>query len=145
MPANQHLTANRFLALVLTLFILFPAWSAWTAPQSSAKNSAGKNAVQAAEEGSPLFTQAQRSADRDGYTLITTPELLRMMDENPNLLLVDVRFSYEFVSGHMPEAVSLPVDLRDRGDLPKERRQAMLDTFGPDKDRPIVVYCRDFR
>ncbi len=137
MLMNRNHFANRFKALAVSLFLLSSAWPALAAPQGSV--------VQAAEETSPLFTQAQRSADRDGYTLITTPELRRLMDENPDVLLVDVRFSYEFVSGHMPEAVSLPVDLRDRGDLPPERRQAMLDTFGPDKDRPIVIYCRDFR
>ncbi len=137
MHENQNLSANCLKVLVLTFFLLLSTWSAWAASQN--------NTVQAAEQTSPLFTQAQRSASKDGYTLITTPELRRMMDEKPNVLLVDVRFSYEFVSGHMPEAVSLPVDLRDRGDLPPDRRQAMLDTFGPDKDRPIVVYCRDFR
>ncbi|SMP76474.1 Rhodanese-like domain-containing protein [Desulfonatronum zhilinae] len=128
MLMNRNHFANRFKVLAISLFLLVTVWPAL-----------------AAEETSPLFTQAQRSADRDGYALITTPELRRLMDETPNVLLVDVRFSYEFVSGHMPEAVSLPVDLRDRGDLPPERRQAMLDTFGPDKDRPIVIYCRDFR
>ncbi len=128
MLMNRNHFANRFKILAISLFLLVTIWPAL-----------------AAEETSPLFTQAQRSASKDGYTLTTTQELHRLMNEEPNVLLVDVRFSYEFVSGHMPEAVSLPVDLRDRGDLPPERRQAMLDTFGPDKDRPIVVYCRDFR
>ena len=128
MLMNRNHTPNRFKALAISLFLLITACPAL-----------------ASEETSPLFTQAQRTADRDGYTLITTPELRRLMDERPDVLLVDVRFAYEFVSGHMPEAVSLPVDLRDRGDLPPERRQAMLETFGPDKGRPIVVYCRDFR
>ncbi len=120
--------ANPLKALTISLFLLATAWPAI-----------------AAEESSPLFIQAQRSADRDGYGLITTPELHRLLKEKPNVLLVDVRFAYEFAAAHIPESVSLPVDLRDRGDLPRERRQAMLDTFGPDKDRPIVVYCRDFR
>ncbi|PTN35155.1 hypothetical protein C6366_11600 [Desulfonatronum sp. SC1] len=128
MHLNRNHTANHFKALAVSLFLLITA-----CPDL------------AAEETSPLFTQAQRIADRDGYALITTLELRRLMDEKPNVLLVDVRFAYEFVSGHMPEAVSLPVDLRDRGDLSPERREAMLDTFGPDKDRPVVVYCRDFR
>lgn len=97
------------------------------------------------EENSPLYVQAQRSADKDGYRLITTSGLKELLERNPEILLVDVRFSYEFASGHMPEAVSLPVDLRDRGDLPMERRQVMLDVLGPDKTRPIVLYCRDFR
>lgn len=128
MLINRNHLANRFKALAISVFLIAMACPAL-----------------AAEETSPLFIQAQRTADRDGYGLITTPELRRLMDEHPDVLLVDVRFAYEFVSGHMPDAVSLPVDLRDRGDLPRERREAMLDIFGPDKDRPIVVYCRDFR
>ncbi|TVQ95505.1 MAG: hypothetical protein EA399_17780 [Desulfovibrionales bacterium] len=137
MLINQSQTANRLKALAVILFLFVSAWPVLAAPHGSA--------AKAAEETSPLFIQAQRSADRDGYGLITTPELRRLVQENPNVLLVDVRFAYEFASAHIPESVSLPVDLRDRGDLPRERREAMLNTFGPDKDRPIVVYCRDFR
>ncbi|SDB09657.1 Rhodanese-like domain-containing protein [Desulfonatronum thiosulfatophilum] len=137
MHMNRNHSANRSKALAFFLFVFVSSWPALAAPQD--------NTAKAAEEASPLFIQAQRSAEQDGYTLITTPELRRLMDENPNVLLVDVRFAYEFVSGHMPGAISLPVDLRDRGDLPRERREAMLDVFGPDKERPIVVYCRDFR
>lgn len=98
-----------------------------------------------AEETSPLYVQAQRGADRDGYELITTTGLKQLLDARPDVLLVDVRFAYEFAQGHIPGAVSLPVDLRDRGDLSRERRQAFLDALGPDKERPIVLYCRDFR
>lgn len=98
-----------------------------------------------AEETSPLFTQAQRSADRDGYTLITTRGLGRLLGEQPGVLLVDVRFAYEYAQGRLPGSISLPVDLRDRGDLSPERRQTFLDALGPDKERTIVLYCRDFR
>lgn len=97
------------------------------------------------EEQSPLFQQAQRSAIRDGYSLITTQGLGELLSRDPSVLLVDVRFSYEYEQSHIPGAVSLPVDLRDRGDLPSSRRQAFLDALGPDKTRTIVIYCRDFR
>lgn len=98
-----------------------------------------------AEETSPLFTQAQRSADRDGYTLITTKGLGRLLEEQPGVLLVDVRFAYEYAQARLPGSISLPVDLRDRGDLSPERRQAFLEALGPDKERTIVIFCRDFR
>ena len=137
MNIGHRLFARGFQALALILLLVLSNWSALAAPRNSA--------VQTAEQNSPLFTQAQRNASRDGYTLLTTPELKRLLEQNPDVLLVDVRFSYEYASSHMPDAVSMPVDLRDRNDLPRERRQAMLDTFGADKDRPIVVYCRDFR
>lgn len=99
----------------------------------------------AAEEASPLFVQAKRSAERDGYTLITTDDLKRLLGARSDVLLVDVRFPYEYAQSHIPDAVSLPVDLRDRGDLSPQRRQAFLDLLGPDKNRTIVLYCRDFR
>lgn len=97
------------------------------------------------EESSPMYAQAQRVALKEGYGLITTDQLQELLARDTELLLVDVRFPYEFVAGHMPRAVNLPVDLRDRGDLPQERREQMLEVLGPDKDRTIVMYCRDFR
>lgn len=97
------------------------------------------------EESSPMYAQAQRVAQKEGYELITTDQLQDLLARDADLLLVDVRFPYEFVAGHMPRAVNLPVDLRDRGDLPRERREQMLEVLGPDKDRTIVMYCRDFR
>lgn len=97
------------------------------------------------EAGSPLYEQAARAAERDGYRLLTTSGLREMLLGEPGALLVDVRFAYEYAAGHMPGAVSLPVDLSDRGDLPAARRQAFADVLGADKDRIIVIYCRGFR
>jgi len=97
------------------------------------------------EAASPLFKQAQRSAERDGYRLITTAGLRELLLADPDVLLVDVRFAYEYAAGHMPGAVSLPVDLTDRTDLSVERRQAFADALGDQKRRNIVVYCRGFR
>lgn len=97
------------------------------------------------ETGSPLFKEAQRAAERDGYRLITTAGLRELLLADPDVLLVDVRFNYEFAAGHMPGAVSLPVDLSDKGDLPAARRQAFEDVLGADKARIIVTYCRGFR
>ena len=97
------------------------------------------------ETNSPLFKEAQRAAERDGYRLITTAGLRELLLADPDVLLVDVRFNYEFAAGHMPGAVSLPVDLSDKGDLPAARRQAFEDVLGADKARIIVTYCRGFR
>ena len=54
------------------------------------------------------------------------------MIEEDNALLVDVRTPQEFNSGHLPGAKLIPVDqLKQR-----------LAEFGPNKNRPIVVYCK---
>jgi predicted sulfurtransferase len=97
------------------------------------------------EGDSPLYKQAQRSAERDGYKLITTAGLRKLLLTEPDVLLVDVRFAYEYAAGHMPGAVSLPVDLTDRTDLSVERRQAFADALGEEKGGTIVIYCRGFR
>ncbi len=97
------------------------------------------------EAGHPLYKQAQRAAERDGYRLITTAGLRELLLTDPDVLLVDVRYAYEYAAGHMPGAVSLPVDLKDRTDLPVERRQAFADVLGEEKGRTIVIYCRGFR
>lgn len=128
MLMNRNHLANLFKILAISQFLLTIAWPCL-----------------AAEEASPLFIQAQRSADRDGYTLITTKGLGRLLDEQPGVVLLDVRFAYEYAQGRIPGSISLPVDLRDRGDLPPERRQAFLEALGPDREQTIVVFCRDFR
>ena len=97
------------------------------------------------EAASPLFQQAQRVAERDGYRLITTAGLRELLLADPDVLLVDVRFAYEYAAGHIPGAVSLPVDLTDRTDLSVERRQVFADVLGEQKGRNIVIYCRGFR
>lgn len=97
------------------------------------------------EAASPLFQQAQRVAERDGYRLVATAGLRELLLADPDVLLVDVRFAYEYAAGHIPGAVSLPVDLTDRTDLSVERRQAFADVLGEEKGRAIVIYCRGFR
>jgi predicted sulfurtransferase len=97
------------------------------------------------ESDSPLYEQALRAAERDGYRLVATAGLRELLLADPDILLVDVRFAYEYAAGHIPGAVSLPVDLTDRTDLSVERRQAFADVLGEEKGRVIVIYCRGFR
>lgn len=47
-------------------------------------------------------------------------------------LVVDVRTPGEFRSGHLSMAKLIPVN----------QVSARISEFGPDKNRPIVVYCR---
>ena len=105
----------------------------------------GFPAPAADESESPLFQRARQEAEQDGYTVLTTEALRTLLRTDPTVLLVDARFAYEYEAGHIPGAVNLPVDLRDRGDLPPERRKVFTDVFGGDMKRPIVIYCRGFR
>ena len=96
---------------------------------------------QAAETTPAWRIQAQRDALRDGYRLIDRAEL---ESNHAAFLILDVRPDYEFRQGHLPGAVNLEFDLADRLDLNADKRKALLQVLGPDKDRTIVVYCRSY-
>lgn len=60
----------------------------------------------------------------DGATPGTEP--------SADALLIDVRSSGEFSSGHIAGAISLPLD----------RLQADISSIVPDKSTPLLLYCR---
>ena len=66
---------------------------------------------------------------------VLTPEQAKArMEENPDLILLDVRTQEEFEQGHIPGAVCLPVEMI-AADMPF--------LFG--KDAEILLYCRSGR
>ena len=66
---------------------------------------------------------------------VLTPEQAKArMEENPNLILLDVRTQEEFEQGHIPGAVCLPNEMI-AADMPF--------LFG--KDAEILLYCRSGR
>jgi phage shock protein E len=78
----------------------------------------------------PFASAAQpRLPPRIGYA-----DLAKLLSSEPRpLLLLDVRTADEYKDGHIGGAVLAPYD-------------ALASTFSePDKDRPIVVYCRSGR
>lgn len=46
-------------------------------------------------------------------------------------LVIDVRSRQEFEQGHFSTAVNIPID----------QFEARLKEVGPDKERPVIVYC----
>ena len=67
---------------------------------------------------------------RDDLEPVTREELARRLEDGDDLVVLDVRPAAEYAAGHLPGAVSIPVDeLR--------RRLAELPA-----DREIVAYCR---
>ena len=66
---------------------------------------------------------------------VLTPEQAKArMEENPDLILLDVRTQEEFEQGHIPGAVCLPTEMI-AADMPF--------LFG--KDAEILLYCRSGR
>jgi len=67
-----------------------------------------------------------------GYRLITAEQAFRMMNEQPDAVILDVRTEEEHELEHIPGAVVIPVDelyMRAFTELPLE-------------DATILVYCR---
>lgn len=68
------------------------------------------------------------SLPRDYYT-ITNTEALKSIVKRDNPLLIDVRQPSEYASGHIPNAINIPL----------QTLTANLDKIP--KDRPVVLYC----
>ena len=66
---------------------------------------------------------------------LTAEEAKERMEENPNVILLDVRTQEEFDEGHIPGAILIPYTEIEN------KAEAML----PDKDKLILVYCRSGR
>lgn len=98
-----------------------------------------------ADETEVWWESARAEADRDGYRLLDDDGLRKLLDARADMVLLDARADYEFEAGHIPGAVNLEFDLGDDIELSPDKRQALRDLIGPDKDRMVVVYCRSFR
>jgi rhodanese-related sulfurtransferase len=75
-----------------------------------------------------------------GYTRISQDEAVKMMNDQPGCVIVDVRRPDEFAEGHIPGAVNVPNEgiALDMTDQQAEELYAQL----PDKEQVILVYCR---
>ncbi len=69
------------------------------------------------------------------YEQITQQKAKEIMDSGEECIILDVREQEEFDEGHIPGAVLLPYTEID------EKAETIL----PDKDIPLLVYCRSGR
>lgn len=69
------------------------------------------------------------------YQHISQEEAVRMMQEEADYLIVDVRTPEEYAEGHIPDAVNVPNETI--GDSAPEAL--------PDKEQILLVYCRSGR
>jgi rhodanese-related sulfurtransferase len=110
-------------ALICALFTL----SACTSPAETASPTAAPTAETAA-----VATAEPASGV---YRLISAADAKKIMDEEPDAVVLDVREQSEYDAGHIPGAVLLPL-----GSI----EQLAASTL-PDKDATILVYCRSGR
>ena len=75
---------------------------------------------------------AAGTSEENGYTHISQEEAKEMMDTQ-DVLILDVREQEEYDSGHIPDAVLLPV-----GTITEETAAEVI----PEKDTTVLVYCR---
>lgn len=75
---------------------------------------------------------AAGTSSESGYTQISQEEARKMMDTQ-EVLVLDVREQDEYDSGHIPDAVLLPV-----GTITEDTAAEII----PEKDATVLVYCR---
>ena len=97
-----------------------------------------------AEEKPVWWERADAVSSRAGYGLITIDELRALYDSGKDFLLVDVRPAYEYRDGHLPKAVQLEFDLSEQSSLKPDKSQQLVKLLGPNKNRAIVIYCRNY-
>ena len=79
-----------------------------------------------------LLTGCSGNAADGSYQQITQEAAKEMMDTQ-EVIILDVREQDEYDSGHIPDAILLPVDTID-----EETAAAVI----PDKESTVLVYCR---
>ncbi len=101
--------------------------------------------IAVAAEPPTWWAEAVREGERKGYRVITLEDLAALSQAEEDLLLIDARPSYEYRAGHIPGAVNMEFHPGDKLQFPPEKRARLKKLIGPDKDRPVVFYCRSFR
>jgi rhodanese-related sulfurtransferase len=97
-----------------------------------------------ADEHPVWWGDALHEGEREHYGVFDYEDLQEAMDQSDTLLL-DVRPDYEFERGHIPGSRNFEFHPGHALDFPPQKREAFKELVGPDKDRLLVIYCRNFR
>ncbi|MCF8041862.1 MAG: redoxin domain-containing protein [Desulfarculaceae bacterium] len=91
------------------------------------------------------WAQVQSEAKHGGYQIIDGKQLKAQLASKPAPVLLDVRPDYEYAQAHIPGALNLEFHLGDRTTLDPAKAKRLAQLVGPDKNRPLIIYCRSFR
>jgi rhodanese-related sulfurtransferase len=69
------------------------------------------------------------------YRKISAAEAKKIMDNNKDIYILDVRYEDELVDGYIENSILIPVDL-----VAKQAEEKL-----PDKSKLVLVYCRSGR
>lgn len=104
----------------------------------------GLGAAASADEHPVWWDDALHEGEKEHYGVMDYEDLREAMEKSDALLL-DVRPDYEFERGHIPGSRNFEFHPGHALDFPPEKREAFKELVGPDKDRMLVIYCRNFR
>ena len=82
-----------------------------------------------------LSSCGNAGSSSSGYRQISMDEAVKMMKDEKNYIILDVRRPDEFAEGHIPGAINVPNEEIGTAEI------AEL----PDKSQMILVYCRSGR
>ena len=71
-------------------------------------------------------------ASKNSYTQIRMEEAVKMMEEESDYIILDVRRPDEFAEKHIPNAINVPNETIGKDEIPEL----------PNKEQLILVYCR---
>lgn len=79
-----------------------------------------------------FFFTACGTKEKKVYMQITQDEAVKMMEEEKDYVILDVRTKEEYEAGHIPHAICIPNETIGTDEIEEL----------PDKDQIILVYCR---
>ena len=82
-----------------------------------------------------LLTACTAPGNSLGYKQITMSEAIKMIEEEKNYIILDVRRPDEYAEGHIPGAINVPNEAIGTEEIAKLH----------DKSQLILVYCRSGR
>ena len=88
-----------------------------------------------------------RDTNAGGYDLLTAAELKKMIDEGKGMVFIDTMpYEDSYKKEHVPGALQFlfPIPAMNEWDVKETAGKTQADfeaMLGPDKDKPIVIYC----
>ena len=82
-----------------------------------------------------------REVASGGYQVVTTKELKAWIDEKKPMLIVDVNPEDGYKKQHIPGAVHIEFPRPIMTGIDDQKKAALINLLGPDKNRTIVFYC----
>lgn len=93
----------------------------------------------------PVWWEDALVEGEHGHYDVLDFDAMREALQSDKAIVIDVRPDYEYARGHIPGSVNFEFHPGHAMDFPPEKREAFKKLVGPDKDRMLVIYCRNFR